>query len=171
VTSPIIEVKQVKQVIEVKQVKQVIEVKQVKRKGAGVEQGGTKRQPFPTLFYLTLPSIVKAVSRLEANGVMEQMNSELNNSAVLRQKYERAHKDYLARRESLMSVPQIENFSAGGMPKRIKCLHALIAHSLAVGDGINPFGDRALHLIKHEYTKDACSCKSPYNSGNINKGV
>jgi hypothetical protein len=143
----------------------LIEVKQVK-------QGSiTKRQPFPTLFYLTLPSIVKAVSRLEAAGVMEQMNSELSNSDVLRQKYEQAHKDYLAMRKSLMSVPQIENFSAGGMPNRIKCLHALTAHSLAVGEGINPFGDMALQLIKDDYTTAKCSCKQPYDAHLLERDV
>jgi len=33
--------------------------------------------------------------------------------------------------------------SAGGMPERVKCLHALAAHELAVGD-VNPFGREAL---------------------------
>ena len=32
----------------------------------------------------------------------------------------------------------------GGMPVRVKCLHVLVAHSLAVGPGVNPFGDEAL---------------------------
>jgi hypothetical protein len=30
------------------------------------------------------------------------------------------------------------------MPTRVKCLHALAAHSLAVGPGVNPVGDDAL---------------------------
>jgi hypothetical protein len=37
--------------------------------------------------------------------------------------------------------------SAGGMPVRVKCLHVLVAHSLAVGRGVNPFGDEALDLL------------------------
>jgi hypothetical protein len=30
------------------------------------------------------------------------------------------------------------------MPERVKCLHALVAHELAVGD-VNPFGREALN--------------------------
>jgi hypothetical protein len=33
------------------------------------------------------------------------------------------------------------------MPNRVKCLHVLVAHSLAVGPGVNPFGDEALELL------------------------
>ena len=34
-------------------------------------------------------------------------------------------------------------FSGGGMPDRVKCLHVVIAHALAKGPGVNPFGDEA----------------------------
>ena len=34
--------------------------------------------------------------------------------------------------------------SAGGMPDRVKCLHALVGHALAAGPGVNPLGDAAL---------------------------
>ena len=30
------------------------------------------------------------------------------------------------------------------LPHRVKCLHALIAHSLSAGPGVNPLGDEAL---------------------------
>jgi hypothetical protein len=33
------------------------------------------------------------------------------------------------------------------MPDRVKCLHALVAHSLAVGPGVNPLGDEALAML------------------------
>ena len=33
------------------------------------------------------------------------------------------------------------------MPTRIKCLHALVGHSLAAGPGVNPVGDRALAMM------------------------
>ncbi len=41
-------------------------------------------------------------------------------------------------------VEHISGISAGGMPDRVKCLHVLVAHSLAVGPGVNPLGDEAL---------------------------
>ena len=46
-------------------------------------------------------------------------------------------------RERLESVPEIAGVSAGGMPDRVKCLHALVAHPLAAGEGVNPLGDEA----------------------------
>ncbi|MDN5549910.1 MAG: DUF501 domain-containing protein, partial [Brevibacterium sp.] len=35
----------------------------------------------------------------------------------------------------------------GGMPTRVKCLHALVGHSLAAGAGVNPIGDRAISFM------------------------
>ena len=36
------------------------------------------------------------------------------------------------------------------MPERVKCLHVLIAQSLAKGPGVNPFGDEALAVLADE---------------------
>ena len=33
------------------------------------------------------------------------------------------------------------------MPNRVKCLHVLVAHSLAAGRGVNPLGDEALDRL------------------------
>jgi uncharacterized protein len=33
------------------------------------------------------------------------------------------------------------------MPHRAKCLHVLVAHSLAAGAGVNPLGDEALAAL------------------------
>ena len=46
-----------------------------------------------------------------------------------------------------IGIPVIAGISAGGMPDRVKCLHVLVAHSLAKGPGVNPLGDEALALI------------------------
>jgi hypothetical protein len=54
--------------------------------------------PFPTLYYLTCPRAAAAVSRLEAAGVMRQMQDRLAADAGLRAAYRAAHEDYLARR-------------------------------------------------------------------------
>ena len=40
-------------------------------------------------------------------------------------RYAAAHEAYLADRESIEVVPEIDGISAGGMPSRVKCLHAL----------------------------------------------
>ena len=55
--------------------------------------------------------------------------------------YARAHEAYLAYRKEIGEVPEIAGVSAGGMPDRVKCLHVLVAHALAAGEGANPLGD------------------------------
>jgi uncharacterized protein len=103
--------------------------------------------PFPTVFYLTCPRAVAAVSTLESTGVMREMSDRLAADPDLAASYLAAHHDYLARRELIAVVPEIAGVSAGGMPHRVKCLHALLAHSLAAGDGVNPLGDEVRAAI------------------------
>lgn len=100
--------------------------------------------PFPTLYYLSHPEAVAAASRLEAAGVMAEFNEMLEQDAQLRAQYERAHEQYVADRNSVEVVPELEGVSAGGMPSRVKCLHALVGHALAAGPGVNPIGDLVL---------------------------
>ncbi|WP_369028061.1 DUF501 domain-containing protein, partial [Nocardia farcinica] len=58
--------------------------------------------------------------------------------------YRAAHESYLAERDAI--EPLGTDFTGGGMPERVKCLHVLIAHSLAKGPGVNPLGDEAVAL-------------------------
>jgi len=103
--------------------------------------------PFPTLYYLTCPRAVAACSALESQGLMAQMTQRLSDDRDLARAYRQAHDHYLEDREQLESVPEITGISAGGMPDRVKCLHALVAHSLAAGEGLNPLGDEALREV------------------------
>ena len=112
--------------------------------------------PFPTLFYLTCPAAVAEVSTLESQSVMRELTAELETDDDLAAAYRRAHLDYLERRERIAHVPEIEGVSAGGMPVRVKCLHVLVAHSLAVGPGVNPLGDRALEMLAPTWTPATC---------------
>jgi hypothetical protein len=114
--------------------------------------------PFPTTFYLTCPPAVAAVSGLEARGVMREMSDRLEIEPELAAAYAAAHADYLARRAELGTVHEIEGISAGGMPTRVKCLHVLVAHSLAAGPGVNPLGDEALEMIRPIWRADRCTC-------------
>ncbi|NED99748.1 DUF501 domain-containing protein [Phytoactinopolyspora halotolerans] len=103
--------------------------------------------PFPTLYYLTCPRAVAAASTLESLGVMAEMSDRLERDEALAAAYRAAHEDYLQRRERIAHVEEVAGVSAGGMPTRVKCLHVLVAHSLAVGRGVNPLGDEALGLM------------------------
>ncbi|MDX2375822.1 DUF501 domain-containing protein [Microbacterium sp. LRZ72] len=115
--------------------------------------------PFPTFYYLTHPAATAAMSELEATHVMAELQDELSADAGLQQEYARAHRAYLADRAAYGDVPEIEGISAGGMPTRVKCLHALAGHALAAGPGVNPIGDRA--LARSRWSPDRCACAEP----------
>ncbi|MDQ1577856.1 MAG: uncharacterized protein QOE21_543 [Microbacteriaceae bacterium] len=112
--------------------------------------------PFPTLYYLSHPAATAAISALEATGVMVELAALLD-EPELAAAYLAAHESYLADRESIESVPEIAGISAGGMPNRVKCLHALAGHALAAGPGVNPIGDRALE--RAGWSPDVCECE------------
>ncbi len=124
--------------------------------------------PFPTTCYLTCPEAVKAVSRVEADGIMREYNELLQSDEDLKKQYERAHKYYLEFRHELAvslgdSEEHISQMSAGGMPVRVKCLHALLAQTLVMGKGVNPIGDMVLERIKDEFDPNVCRCTTPWS--------
>ena len=100
--------------------------------------------PFPTLYYLTDPRLTAEASRLEVAQVMKWMESRLAQSPQLQADYTRAHEHYLATRNAIEDLGT--EFSGGGMPERVKCLHVLIAYALAEGPGRVRFGDEAVAL-------------------------
>jgi hypothetical protein len=111
--------------------------------------------PFPTLYYLTCPKLCSLVGTLEAGGVMRGMNERLAADADLAAAYRAAHLAYLADRDAI--EPLGTDFSAGGMPDRVKCLHALLAHALAAGPRVNPFGDETLSLVRQSWPTGDCA--------------
>ncbi len=115
------------------------------------------RSPFPTFYYLTCPRATAAIGTLEASGLMVEMTRRLDDDDDLRLRYQRAHEAYLRDRTKFGEVPEIAVTSAGGMPTRVKCLHALVAQSLACGPGVNPFGDEALALLPQWWSKGPCT--------------
>ena len=109
--------------------------------------GWTTAPPSRRLFYLTCPRAAAAVSRLESGGLMRDMQQRLAAEPELRAAQQAAHRDYVARRSAAAAAAGVEPLppgmqSAGGMPDRVKCLHALVAHELAV-PGANPLGREA----------------------------
>lgn len=92
---------------------------------------------------------------------MAEYSRVLEADAEVTAAYLRAHQDYLSARAALGAVPEIANVSAGGMPDRVKCLHALAAHALAAGPGVNPIGDRVLAEIGDFWTSPCLSAENP----------
>jgi hypothetical protein len=87
---------------------------------------------------------------------MRDMQERLSTDPVLAQHYQRAHEDYLKRREAVEDVPELRKTSAGGMPDRVKCLHVHLAHALAAGPGVNPFGDEVREAITPWWSGGPC---------------
>ncbi|MFT4123999.1 MAG: DUF501 domain-containing protein [Microbacteriaceae bacterium] len=113
--------------------------------------------PFPTLYYLSHPAATAAVSTLEAGGTMVELAGLLRQTdGEIARRYRAAHEQYLADRERIEAVPELAGVSAGGMPTRVKCLHALVAHALAAGPGTNPIGDLA--LARADWSPSVCAC-------------
>ncbi|RRJ86411.1 DUF501 domain-containing protein [Gulosibacter macacae] len=115
--------------------------------------------PFPTLYYLTHPEATAEMSRLEVAHLMVEMQDALATDPELQAAYQRAHEQYLAQREAVEHVAEIANVTAGGMPTRVKCLHALAGHALAAGPGVNPMGDWALR--ESAWSPERCQCDDP----------
>ena len=112
--------------------------------------------PFPTLYYLTCPRASAAIGTLESSGMMREMTERLRSDPQLAATYRAAHDAYLTRREQIAQVGEIAGISAGGMPNRVKCLHVLVAHSLAAGRGVNPLGDEALAALAEWWAAGPC---------------
>lgn len=100
--------------------------------------------PFPTLYYLTDQRLTAEASRLEVAGVMRTMQARLGEDADLAADYRAAHEHYLAERNAIESLDT--DFSGGGMPDRVKCLHVLIAYALAEGPDRVRLGTEAVAL-------------------------
>lgn len=113
--------------------------------------------PFPTFYYLTHPAVTAAMSELEATHEMVGLQEWIRTDADAGAAYRDAHAAYLADRAAFGEVPEIEGISAGGMPERVKCLHALAAHALAAGPGTNPVGDAALERSRYDLASCACA--------------
>ncbi len=105
--------------------------------------------PFPTTFWLVCPKAVKAVSALEASGLIGEVEKEIASNADLRAALLKAHTEYAKYRKRLAQSthPSLDT-GIGGVRHlaSIKCLHAHYAHHLAGGQ--NPVGKRISDLVE-----------------------
>ena len=99
-------------------------------RNAPVDEQGN---PFPTLFWLTCPGAVRAVSRLEAEGWISKLNERIETDPEFADAVARAHAEYA--RERARGAPGAEaQGGVGGTRRGLKCLHAHYANHLAGGD-------------------------------------
>ena len=86
-------------------------------------------RPFPTVYWLTCPVAVKAVSRLESEGWIARLGEDPAIGAGL----DETHRAYAAERGEMVQGAE-EWGGVGGTRRGIKCLHAHYAYHLAGGD-------------------------------------
>ena len=91
--------------------------------------------PFPTLYWLTCPDTVKAVSRLESLGWIKRLTDEAIVDPDLRIRLRRAHEAYARERGSYAKDAKgVEAWGGvGGSKAGVKCLHAHYAYFLSGG--------------------------------------
>jgi hypothetical protein len=103
-------------------------------------------EPFPTLYWLTCPLAARKIGVLESGGTMRGLNEKLASEPELAEACAEAHERYRSDRDRDGHGPAE---SAGGMPGRVKCLHALYAHERA---DANPIGA----LVREEIEPLGC---------------
>jgi len=126
---------------------------------------GDSFEVFPTLFWLTCPYLVEEVARLESAGWVKRLEARLEEDPELFAHYARAHEAYRKERLSLLSHKAraflkekgawgaVETGVAGlRNPRRVKCLHAQLAHFLARGN--NPIGEDVATLLPGLFCQD-----------------
>jgi exopolyphosphatase/guanosine-5'-triphosphate,3'-diphosphate pyrophosphatase len=111
--------------------------------------------PFPTLYWLTCPETVKAVSGLESEGWIKRLEERAEIDPDLRTYLRRAHEEYARERGELH--PGAEDWGGvGGAARGVKCLHAHFAHHVAGGaDPIGAWVARRLEEGQLHYEKPA----------------
>lgn len=97
--------------------------------------------PFPTLFWLTCPLLVKRVGTLEAEGAMTMLNEKLAEDEGLRERLRSSIERLKARRDTYERIDD-SGSPPGGDADRVKCLHAHTAQELALPP--DPVGALAL---------------------------
>ena len=87
--------------------------------------------PFPTIYWLTCPDAVRAVSRVESEGWIGRLGDDPTIAASVAE----AHRAYAMERGEML--PGAEEWGGvGGTRRGIKCLHAHYAFHLAGGDDV-----------------------------------
>jgi hypothetical protein len=113
--------------------------------------------PFPTLFYLTCPHLVRLVADLESAGGIETWRSALGGDPVLARRLSAADAAYRAARAAEAGgTDPVPGAGIAGQrdPAATKCLHAHVAAYLAGLD--DPIGEGVIGSLVRECGDNRC---------------
>ncbi len=88
--------------------------------------------PMPTRYYLVGEELVKAVSRIESAGAVDEVEAELDDDTIID-----IHRRYERERDAAIDAGHVGPRPSGGVGGTrigVKCLHAHVANHLAAGD-------------------------------------
>lgn len=132
--------------------------------------GKRKVEIFPTLFWLTCPALMKAVSRIEDQEGVRELQDRVNKSPQLKRRLKRAHRVYARLRWDLLTdeerkllqqlspkaIKVMKESGIGGIRgEGLKCLHTHLADFLAGGE--NPVGARVWDRIESDLDRMECA--------------
>lgn len=123
-----------------------------------LQREGDRLIPFPTLYWLTCPSLRAAVSRIERGGAIAELRREIAADADFAEMVRRDHAEYAALRWAMLTDDdrtaatrdpsmhrRLRTIGIGGAADHtaVKCLHMHVAHALAAS---NTIGTRLIEL-------------------------
>lgn len=106
---------------------------------------GKRWEPFPTIYWLTCPSLVAQLAALEHVSWIRRLEREIRSDATLKRELEKNHKAYIEERWALLSDEDKQGIEKRGWTdiylkrgiggienwNHLKCLHLHYAHHLA----------------------------------------
>ena len=125
-------------------------------------------EPFPTVYWLTCPLLVKEIAVLENEGWIARFQSMIEQDASSREAFAGAQAAYRESRKRMVTeiraLPAyaeevLARVGIGGVAdlSKVKCLHAHYAHFLATG--ANPIGEKLHELIGETVCTEGCVVK------------
>lgn len=132
---------------------------------------GVYPEVFPTLYWLSCPRLVKAISRLEGAGLIEEIQERVFHDPELLEQLHEAHRVYAEQRMALVNEKALSELGeypaqfevlahsgvGGIMDEGIKCLHTHFADYLV--NRKNPVGRLVAERLGEKVLEQCTECE------------